>query len=649
VRRLTTLVLLFAWGLLAGATLEGFAQETQYAGKLQFVHSSYHSTLASRSSNSPQPNILPASASVLPGNASPWGLEALLLTAKSQLSADRLPRIDTARRELDAALADLERFIGPETENGRRWAAFLRLDELRQELATDQPRVGVLTELEMDMRQNYLGLEYPQFTRVRERLGDYVRSLRYSTAPDLTLQFIEREIDRITRELAEPTDEDFQADSAIGALVNLLSGAGQSPAVVSQLRAQYSYPNLQVNVQEAFVNRLIARSVAEPSPVRECILGTDIYGNACLVGQVYADLKPMSNGVLLSLNMSGQLTSESRGYNRGVVINSTSQSPVFASKNVYITPAGISSSGAGASTNLQTHINSIEHKRRIVRRIASRKAAQQKPLADAIAEERMQRRLTSQYDAQVNQQLTEASAQYNRLTNFSPPELGRIGLSRPQLNFYSTDTGINASALQVAEAQLAANGPSALPRSPSAQIVVEAHQSILTNALEVLLGGRRIRSENLDKYAQQILGRVPEQVLEEASGEPWSIVLASFRPVDIEFDDQAITISIRVTQLTRGEQVLPELFVVSATYVPSFSPDGLLTLNRQGPVDFRFGDARGLRVLTLRTFIKGKLEQAFKEQIELERLNLKDRFPKVGNIAIDSWQLDNGWLQVGLK
>ena len=86
-----------------------------------------------------------------------------------------------------------------------------------------------------------------------------------------------------------------------------------------------------------------------------------------------------------------------------------------------------------------------------------------------------------------------------------------------------------------------------------------------------------------------------------------------------------------------------------AVYVPSYS-QGVLTLTRQGPVEVTFARAsRGLRVVTLRSFLKGKFEAFFKEQFVSQRFDWAARFPNLPPMNVDSWKIDDGWLQVGLR
>ncbi len=590
--------------------------------------------------------VVSASASVLSSRS----IKDTLLRAKESLAAEQLPDVFRSRTELDQALSNLEKFVVIDSANGLAWSEFLRLDELRAELAKDLPQLNALVDLEMNMRQNYLGLEYPQFSQFRDRLNQYIRALRYGSNPDASIDLLGKKIDELILELDKPLDgSDLSRSNQVGIVANYLHESQQVPWAVSEIRSQFNVPNVQIMAQESVLNRMLTRVVAEPNPVHECILGTRILGQACLSGIVSADVVPMNNGVSLLLNMSATLTSQNKGYNRGVVLNTTGYSPVYASKQIFVTPTGISSAPATVSTDLQSTINSIEHPLRLVRRIAEKKAAEQKPQADAIAEGRMQTKIRSQYDQGVTAQLNEASAQLTTLQQTQRPEVKRIGIARPTLTMYSTDTTVHGNLIQAAAHQLAANRSCNLPIPMSSVVLVRAHQSAMINALDTVLGGRTIRSQNLDEYAQQILGEVPPEVSKEANGEEWSITMALFHPVELDFVDGRVRIILKVSQMTRGDQVLADPAIITATYLPSFF-EGVLTLKREGPVTIDFTrESRGVRVVTLRSFLKGKFETTFKEEFVTKRIDLNDRFPRAPQLTVDQLNLEDGWLQIGLR
>ena len=577
-------------------------------------------------------------------------LQTIVIEAIGQLDASRLPQSQESISHLQLAITDLENYINLNSPNGQAWSKFLKLEELKNELAAEQPQLDKLVELELNMRQNYLGLEYAPYQAVRRGIGDVVRALRYGSRPERTIEVLDGKLKQLVEDLNQPVSS-ATSDRAleVGLIANYLHEMNQAPTALAQLQQQYSSPNVQLYASESAINKMLSRPVAEPSPVDECLLGTHIVGQACMLGAFNVDVLPMDSGVSLQLKLNANLTTRSNGYNRGVVIGSTSYSPVSATKQIFITPSGISSMPTNVATHLQTSIHSIDHNLRIVRRIASRKAAEQKPLADAIAEGRMQNRVRNQYDAQVNQQLGTANVRLASLQSGSPPELTRLGIPKPQINYNSTSNAIHANARQAAAFQLAALRPNDLAKPQSADIVAEVHQSALVNALDIVLGDRTIRSVDLDDYAMQIAGKVSEEIKQEAEGEPWSIAFAAYRPVDIQFDDGQITVKLRIVRMTRGEQSLDDSAIVTAVYRPTYSNDGVV-LDREGPVDVSFTRAsRGLRVVTLRSFLKGKFDMFFKEQIVPQRLDQSSLPAGTPHFVIDSLLVDDGWVQVGLR
>jgi hypothetical protein len=594
----------------------------------------------------PASNLSPTS----PVDATTRNLRSIIEQAAAQLDATRLPRLDSSLEQLRRSLAALENYIRIDSPQGQAWSRFLRLEELHEQLSKAQPDLGALVDLEMNMRQNYLGLEYPQFVTVRDDLNRVVRALKYGLSPELTIDKLEARLNALLTELDTPSSgADSQRRTALGLITNYLHESEQVPAAVANIRSLYGSPNIQITATENLLNRILSRAVVEPSPVNECILGTRVVGQACLQGGVTADLLPMLGGVSLSLNMSANLSTNNRGYNRGVVLRTTGTSPVFASKQLVITPNGVSSSPAQVTTQLQTQINSIEHRLRIVRRIAQKKAAEQKPQADAIARSRLQNRVQSQYDSQVSQQVAQANVQFASAQSNPRPEFVRLGVPRPQWSVSSTSQSIHGSVVQAATYQLAAPKPTPLPTPANADIVVDAHQSVIENALDIAVGGRTIRSEHMAAYAKQITGHVPEQIREEARGEPWSITMATFHPVEVEFDDQLIKVTLRISQMTRGENTLADPAIISATYFPTVVGDTLV-LTRQGDVEIAFArTSRGVRAVTLRSFLKGKFDTVFKEQITTEPIDIAKSFPRAPHMSVRSIQTDDGWLQVGVN
>lgn len=579
-------------------------------------------------------------------------LQNIALQARNQLDKDKLPKIEDARHELLTALENLDRFLATNPNQVDAWNKFLRLDSVREQAGAEKPDTTLLIDLETSMRQNYLGLEYPQYTKLRESLLHFHRALRFSTSPEQTIKAIDVRLEKLVETLNEPFELETERSEVVGVIANYLDLTNQAPGSLAAFRAKYSQPNAQAFVRESFVSRMLVRPVAQPSDVNECLLGTHVVGLAFLNGNVSADLMPSNNGVSLCLNLNANMSTNSTGYNRGVVIRSTGASPIQASKQIFVSPAGISSTAASVATDLQTQINAIEHRSRIVRRIATRKAAETQPQANAIAEGRLQNRVRTQFDQQVEEQLGQARIQFSNFQQQSQtrPEFTRIGWPMPTYTYNSTTNAIHGLLTQRTKSQLSALKPCDLPRNSDAQVILEAHQSAMMNAIDVFLGGRTLRNNDLDDLVKQFGGKVTPELEKEANSDPWSITFAAFHPIQIDLNDGLVKLTLRIGQMTRGDQVLKQDASVTAVYRPTVN-NGYLRMDREGDVKIEFfGKISNIAAVSMRAFLKGKFEDTFKPLLVNAPVTLPA--PKQANVPpvqISNLQLDNGWLQVNLQ
>ncbi len=430
-------------------------------------------------------------------------LRSAIERGRKALIASRLPDPKAAKTRLVTQMQFFERYLGgAESTNAKAWFKFLMWKELLAEVAKNEPNLRTLTDVELRYQQNIPGLEYAPFQDMRRAIAEYIDAERFGGNPEGTIKALDEQLVRLIKTV-DPQSEatELERSREIGQIADYLISSNQAPELVAAFRSAYSQPNVRVMVGESFVNRAIGRPVNQPNPVDECVLGTRVLGNSIINGNVFADLVPQNNGVGLQLTLSGQFASNNIGYNRGVKVYTTGSSPVYASKRITITPEGTQTQPAVASTNLQTNINEIEHRLRIVRRIATRKAAEQQPEANAIGQYRLQTRLARQFNDQIEQQLAQGGGNLDGLNRLNQErvELKRLGVPKPTWSLNSSNSHIHATFKEAAAAQLAA--PIGLPVNLSnSNITAEVHQSLPMNLAESVLGGRTLHSWEMDDW-----------------------------------------------------------------------------------------------------------------------------------------------------
>lgn len=575
-------------------------------------------------------------------NSSPQWQE-MIQKAESGLASDRIPSSAPDREQLDNALRNLESFLATSPEEGPKWRDFLKLDSAVATLAEGEPNLGLLNEVEKRFRQNYVGLEMPQFTQARDAMARYVRSQRFAAKPDSTLTILRNRLQRLLEQARVPDSfNDVSNQHGLAQTISYLHDSNQAPELVSAFRNLYSHPNARVVLGRDVVEGRFSRLVNEYNPINEMILGTTVRGQGYLTGKVSPHLLDSPSQAALRLHLFGDFQGISRGYNRSVVLNTSSQADITATESIALTEAGLVSLGdTSADANLRTRINSIEHRLKIVRKIAAKEAAKRKPQADRVSLFRLENRVRRQFHEQLATQLADANL---RLQDTAKTELSRLGIPRPHRTSWST-ADVMALIWNVQNGtQLAAPGPCTLPLSTQG-ISFQVHQSMVGNLLDPVLAGRVIRSEDMDGYISQF-GEAAKRIPRKEDDGPWSITLQGFQPVEILLDDSLVRFRVRISRLDREDKSL-DAATVDAAYRVEVS-EGRIQLHREGDVNITFSDSqqKGVYAVALRTFLKGKFDQLFRPQLLDEPLNWSEKLPdQLKDLRLADLTIDNGWMQ----
>lgn len=579
-----------------------------------------------------------------------WAID--IANAQLALDASRFPSIETSRSKLELAMRNLENFLATSPAHQADWLNFLTWNQLNEELRKANPDQFALTQIEKTFRQNYLGLEMKQFTDVRDALKNYVQALRFGSDSAKSIEILNNRLKKLSEEIQTPGyEKNFSSIRDIGLTLAYLTQARQSPLLVSAVRSNFSKANARVLVSSEFVHRKFGRPVNEANPVDEVILGTQLYGQSFLRGWVIPQLLDSSTNAAIRLNLSGDFTSQNIGYNRSVKLHTQGFAQVAASETIAITENGlVQLNDTGVDADLTSQIDSIEAKLKIVRRIASRQAAKQKPLADAIGEGRLENRIRDQFHSQLSQQLSQANA---KLKTPDLPVLNRLGLIRPKRTTWSSPNFLAMLwKLQDAD-QLAAPTSCPLVVQPSG-ITVQLHESVITNLTDPVLSGRVIKSTEMDAMAEQFGGVLGTKKNPANTEEPWSITMENYHPVEVELDNSLITFRIRTTKLTkldRSNQELEQPASVEASYAVQLI-NGAIQLERQGDVKINFSGRQqgGVRATSLRSFLRKRFDEVFKQQLLDSPIRVLDNLPEeLRGLELASIDIDDGWIQANLR
>lgn len=587
---------------------------------------------------------------------------------KGRFDPGRLPDLGDAQRRIaeriEAVRAYFER--ATDADNFAAWMEYLDLEPLERAIRSDdsltrQARAAI--GLGQRLVAAWPGLELEVLRELRAAVDDLIAAVRFRD-PERSRRVIERELDQLADVLRDaegiPTADQL---ARITASIDVLDDSGQPLVTLPALRETFDRPNLLFWVGEPLVGKAVNRPVDRRQPVRDCILGTRLVGQARLVGDVTADVVPCGEAALVRVSMSGRMRSENTGYNGPVRLKSVGSGDIHVGRQLWFDATGLRMGAVEADVSLQTRIQAICHPLRLVRRIARKRAARQKPLADRIATAKLRRRVSAQF--------REDTGRVVALGSGSPTDRARAWLQRldvvePVGKWRSTHEAVYVRAAVARRNQLGA--VVAAPQlAETFQFAVQIHESAIDNALAKLLGGRTVGQSEI----RRLLSLRREARGESGSGEtrdetggngsqadgdpfedepPFEIDFSRFRPVIFEARDGAVRLGVRGTRFEQGDRELDQPLEITAVYRPVKAADGALILRRGGEISVDFPGSRRLTVsqTAVRSSLKKLFDGVFPEQLLDQRLAVPETsvIEALRGLAFvpDRLESQDGWL-----
>ncbi|MFM7207652.1 MAG: hypothetical protein ACKO4T_13405 [Planctomycetaceae bacterium] len=597
----------------------------------------------------------------------------LILTASSAMTADLATlgsqplgageafrpvsegRLASAAAKLRDTLGPLERLLA-RSPSGAGWKAFLDWPTLQQQAASGSSAdPATLKRLFNRLDSGENGLEMPQFAAVRRAVGSYLEAADAATNPQAAEVYTQR-LDKLAAAVAAgAASENPEALDPVGPLLARLEDSGQAPGAVARIRGAVSRPNLYLEVDESLLAKGVNRAVDDVSPINDTVLGTRVRGTGVTSGIVYLDFVPSAERAVVDLALDATNHSDTRGSQGPVTVRTLGTTKVDARKRVLIDDQGIASTPveAHASTDTRTAGIGVNKKfgQRLIRRIASKKIAEMRPRAEAIAEGRARDKVREQFESQTSGPIAQAARDYQ--AKFRRPLMER-GWYPELLHLTTTASRLQVTARKSLADQIAAFTPPPVV-DPDAVLSARVHESLVNNSAEITLGGRTITQQFVEQQMKKNNMAVPMELQNDADQPPWSITFAKRRPVEIDVEDGRVRLTVRGSHYTSGDREFDGMNIWATYRIEPGSPGYRLV--REGdvqiyPPGFVPGGGEKLNVqqTSLRRILQKRFNKVFKEVVDVEPLRLPGELEKAGPLPIE--QLDarkDGWVAVGWR
>jgi hypothetical protein len=594
-------------------------------------------------------------------SAADGDLTHLAELARQQKESTALPStaaVQKAKKQLAAAVASLNSYLTPSGKNGVAWKQYLRFDDLS---AAVEPDSAVSDDaLEATLRQfraNHSGLELPVFQNVGSAIQRYLQ-VAGEQAQSTTLADVNAKLDELAQrleQLADPPPPDKLAE--LGDLLGWLNDRGQALELVSQIRDRLSQPNLRVHVShEVIATGGLRRIKDQPHPFHDVILGTSIVGTGRTTGWAHTRLLPDPSRAMFETCVVATNRAQTVGYNGPARIASASTTQLSGTKRFYVDGTGFHVWSAASRADSHTQIRGIWSNRRglgdrIVRRVASKRAAQQKRAAERVAAQHAQKQLSGRIDAEANAQLGRAHQDF--VTNFRTPLL-RFGQWPRNLHISTTATQFSLVALHDSPQRLAA--PATPPKLPdNVAMAVQMHESLVNNYGDGLLAGRILQQDEVDRLSVELFGRRPEQVIRDDEKGPWSVTFGSREPLVLRVDGGRASLTLRGQRFGSTDRVVNRALDVTAHY-RLYREDNAAKAIRDGDVEvYPTGFIpNGDRRLTLResrdaSYVRNRFDDFFTDEITSHGLVLPGQWGSKGRLDLVELDARDGWLTLAWR
>ena len=561
--------------------------------------------------------------------------------------------VQDALAQIKAAAAALDLRFAAAGTSADGWKEYLAWDKFKSELQKTKPDDAVLGDTYKQLAAGYEGLELKWFANLRTELANYQPLAAWVGNAELEAKF-KGHIDELTQQAkslsAHPSTEETRK---IADNLYWLETFRQAPQVVREIRDRFSKPNFHVQISGELIGMGVGGPIDDVAPIDDCILGTAVHGMGRTVGQTTSALTPNPAFATFDAMVEAVNYSNNVGHNGPVCIYSTGQTRLSADKRFWLDAMGLHAHPAQAAAEAHTTINDIVSikGRKMVERIAWRKAGKQIGQAEAIASAHATSRFGARIDAQAEPLIQRANEQFEAKARKPLDE--RRGFPRV-LNFDTLAAALEIHGAEALELQLAA--PSAPPElTLPADLYVRIHESMFNNAAENVLTGMQLSDDMVKRASLELLGRLPEQIKEEQDQEPVTIVFPPesipVQPVTVSFGDNGFTVTIRGWKFFTGEakQERPGMYITAA-YKFEKTPEGFKA-RRQGDLQIygkKPGEKLSARLIGIKNVLQRKFGKIFQPEIKLQGFKFENgKLAAAGQFVPKEIISQDGWLAVG--
>jgi hypothetical protein len=601
------------------------------------------------------------------------GLKRRLDTAQATLDTlergpdIRTQKVDAAARQLGSATHALETHLGS-IRNGDAWVKYLQLSDIGA-AASDADKTAILTAVQSKLKEKAGSADAAtrtfvarsQFTSFEQAIGACLAALEAPSVPANNPD-LRKNLAELMGALEQYEETHGSAASAAVrkafAEVRRTSPDG-GDAVSQALRNNYFNYNVRVVASEGFLSKLAGESRDETGPVRDFILGANVYGTQTTHTNVRIDLIPSGSNAQFDIVANGAIASNTQGitdqatvYTYGNHYFTASKRISFDGEKFWTQPARISVSANNTTTGADTNFGLFNA---FARGIAVRRAEGMRGESEAIAASRVQDRVLPQFNTEVDKEFGR-NGKANPQLSKSLDALRELNLYPDAKSWSTTDTELKLASRLMGPNELGGGEPSpTLVLGRGATILL--HETALNNATDRLeLAGKTMTEDDLRARLEADFSKLLDREVKfkkkekaEPSDEDTirAFVFDKSDPLRVSIENGTLTLTLRAGFQQEGKEDIPTQIV---TVPMTFSVDMKNVVIEPGDVGVAAAEPpeSAAKQLTRAGVIKKKISTAF-PRTEADRVRYVTRGTRKVLVAVTRIRALDGWLSITVE
>ncbi len=597
------------------------------------------------------------------------------LLQEVQEQIDAMPSRSDADED-QAPGPDDDLVLPPEPDTGET-----SLEELKEKKRRIQKRIDELKEMRLELAEKDRGRVETRRTVLRrlakfnsgyksvaeKRFDPYFLSAAlvaerfnflyfYGTDDNLQEEYLRRAkaLEETLSASADMSDRTSHAE--LGKLVQWFESANQLPHLVSAVRARFSNPNTYFSVSSNMINQIAGQDVSQRQRVKQTIFGRIVRGVANVNGNVSVQLNPDPYQANVTIQLIGAITSQTYTRERKFRIDVSANGSYSGRRDVFANVGGFYAELAEVNACIFSSYGGINSNIGLVQKLARKSFDKTKPKADTESSRRTRGEIAEMFEEQTDEALAAGRKQFDKLQEKMIDKQSLV----PAAYWRTYGDRVEIVATKQNQGSLAAAKP-AMSYGPSRDVQAKIHETMLSNYLDPIFAGKTFTNKELEEEAIKRFNLPPTPAdpqedgeADEDADEEFSITFSRVRPIQIEFDDNRLAVTVTGVRFAQeGRAIRAGLrFRVQFKFE---NVNGQLELRRDGPaeIDYLDPDKKDAKLVAFRSLIEKKLNEGLKDDDglpipqnlipvdQLENAELAER------LLLSQLRFEDGWAYIG--